>query len=79
VDPQDLNISVAPHQRPPICIDRQDAAYARFIKFLSRRFYSLELKVVEIVLDERTDLLVPHASSKAEFYLLLIEGFEVGE
>lgn len=53
--------------------------FSGFTKFLSHCFHSLELEVIEIVLDQRTDLLAPHASSKANLYLLLIEGFEVGE
>src|SRR6516164_11836178 len=52
---------------------------SRLIKFLSSRFHSLELEVVEIVLDEWLDLLVPYASSKANLDLLLIERFEFSE
>src|SRR4030095_4062823 len=57
----------------------QPHAFAYVVKLSSRSFDPLELAVIEVVLDQWADLLVPHAGGKPHLYLLLSEGVEVSK
>jgi hypothetical protein len=58
-----MNAAVAQNFALPASSIATRAAFRVSPSFLSSRFHSLELEIVEIVLDQGADLLVPHASS----------------
>src|SRR5262245_7884084 len=50
-----------------------------FIELVSRSFDPRQLEIIQVVLDQAPNLVVPNARSKTHLYLLFAQGFEVSE